>query len=62
MNFATRVLLVFLCATPLALAAEPGVNFQWGVKIPMRGSARRLDDFKPAASDRKKEASLTTLS
>jgi len=40
MNFATRVLLVFLCATPLALAAEPGVNFQWGVKIPMRDGVK----------------------
>jgi len=39
MSIVIRVLIVFLCATPLVSAAE-NVNFQWGVKIPMRDGVK----------------------
>ncbi|MBS0420328.1 MAG: CocE/NonD family hydrolase [Proteobacteria bacterium] len=40
MNIVTRVLIGFLCFTPLAGAAADNVNFQWGVKIPMRDGVK----------------------
>ena len=40
MNSVLRVLMAILCAVPLAAAAAENVNFQWGVKIPMRDGVK----------------------